>query len=63
MADTLARQGFAIRAGLHCAPAMHQWLGTTQTGACRASVGIYNTEEEVDRFAGAVARLMREGLR
>ena len=63
MADTLARQGFAIRAGLHCAPAMHQWLGTTQTGACRASVGIYNTEEEVDLFAAAVARLMREGLR
>jgi selenocysteine lyase/cysteine desulfurase len=63
MADALAKQGFAIRAGLHCAPAMHQWLGTLQTGACRASVGIYNTEEEVDRFAGAVGRLMRESQR
>ncbi|NLV57573.1 MAG: aminotransferase class V-fold PLP-dependent enzyme [Clostridiales bacterium] len=63
MADSLARQGFAIRAGLHCAPAMHQWLGTLQTGACRASVGIYNTEEEVDLFVQAVGKLMRESIR
>ncbi len=63
LADSLAREGYAIRAGLHCAPAMHHWLGTMQTGACRASVGIYNTEDQVDRFAGAVARLVREGTR
>ncbi len=62
MADALNQQGFAIRAGLHCAPAMHQWLGTLRTGACRASVGIYNTEEEVDLFAMAVKRLMQSGL-
>lgn len=62
LADALSREGFAIRAGLHCAPAIHQWLGTLETGACRASVGIYNTEDEIDRFAMAVDRLVTRGL-
>lgn len=61
-ADALNRAGFAIRAGLHCAPSIHQWLGTLETGACRASVGIYNTEDDVDRFCATVRRLMREGV-
>lgn len=58
MADRLAREGFAIRAGLHCAPGIHQWMGTLHTGACRASVGIYNTEEEIDLFADAVRSIV-----
>lgn len=57
--DRLAGQGFALRAGLHCAPSIHQWLGTLETGAIRASVGIYNTEEEIDRFVEAVDRMMK----
>lgn len=62
LADALSREGFAIRAGLHCAPAIHRWLGTLETGACRASVGIYNTEDEIDRFAMTVDRLVTRGL-
>lgn len=56
LADRLSRQGFALRAGLHCAPSIHNWLGTLESGACRASVGIYNTEQEVDELCEAVAR-------
>ncbi|MBQ8537949.1 MAG: aminotransferase class V-fold PLP-dependent enzyme, partial [Clostridia bacterium] len=58
-ADELDRLGFALRGGLHCAPAAHQALGTLRCGAVRASVGIYNTEEDVDQLADAVARLSR----
>lgn len=58
LCDELAKSGFALRAGLHCAPSVHQWLGTLHTGACRASVGIYNTEEDVDALAQAVERLL-----
>ena len=59
LADALDRQGFALRAGLHCAPSIHQWLGTLHTGACRASFGIYNTEDDADRLAQAVSALLR----
>ncbi|MEG1470883.1 MAG: aminotransferase class V-fold PLP-dependent enzyme [Clostridia bacterium] len=58
LCDTLASEGFALRAGLHCAPSIHRWLGTLHTGAIRASVGIYNTEEDVDALAAAVERLV-----
>ncbi|MEG0742852.1 MAG: aminotransferase class V-fold PLP-dependent enzyme [Clostridia bacterium] len=60
LCDALSGMGFALRAGLHCAPAIHQWLGTLHTGACRASVGIYNTEEDVDALVQAVEKLLRQ---
>lgn len=56
-ADALSQMRFAVRGGLHCAPSIHQFLGTLKTGAVRASVGIYNTEDEVDQFVDAVWRL------
>ena len=59
VADRLNRQEFAVRSGLHCAPSIHGWLGTLDSGACRASVGIYNTEEDIDRFVLAVRGLSR----
>ena len=59
MCDRLNKRGFALRAGLHCAPGIHQWMGSLHTGACRASVGIYNTEEDVSRLAQNVADLVR----
>lgn len=58
LCDALDKRGFALRAGLHCAPAAHQWMGTLHTGACRASIGIYNTEEEVVALAQNVDALM-----
>ena len=59
LCDELNRRGFALRAGLHCAPAVHQWLGSLHTGACRASVGIYNTEQDVDALAQNIGQLLR----
>lgn len=59
IADSLSSAGIAVRAGLHCAPAMHTWLGTMKTGAVRASVGIYNTLEEMDEFAMILERILR----
>ena len=57
LTDALDGLGFALRGGLHCAPAIHEHLGTLKTGAVRASVGIYNTEEEVDRLVEGVYKL------
>ena len=61
LSDDLDRSGVAVRGGLHCAPSIHTWLGTLQSGAVRASVGIYNTEQEIDDTAAIIARLLREG--
>lgn len=52
--------GFAIqtRAGLHCAPRMHQHLGTASAGGTlRISIGPFNTEAEIDTVITAVANL------
>ena len=45
----LDQKGIAIRAGHHCAHPLMQTLGVTATA--RASFGLYNTTEEVDRLA------------
>ncbi|MBR6571809.1 MAG: aminotransferase class V-fold PLP-dependent enzyme [Clostridia bacterium] len=59
LTDALDKRGFALRAGLHCAPSIHQWMGSLHTGACRASVGIYNTEQDVDQLVRSVDELLR----
>lgn len=38
-AQYLARQGIAVRAGLHCAPLAHRTAGTLDTGTVRVSFG------------------------
>ena len=56
LADALDASGVAVRSGLHCAPAIHAWLGTLGTGAVRFSPGIYNTEREIDDAAFILQR-------
>ncbi len=48
------REGVAVRAGTHCAQPLLARFGTTAT--CRASFGMYNTLEEVDRLAAALEK-------
>ncbi len=45
------------RAGAHCAPLMHQVLGTAAQGAVRFSFSHMNTEEEADAAIQAVKEL------
>ena len=47
----------ATRPGAHCAPRMHQALGTQEQGAVRFSFSVFNTEEEVDAALQAVREL------
>lgn len=47
----------ATRPGAHCAPRMHQALGTTDQGAVRFSFSWFNTTEEADAAAEAVREL------
>lgn len=52
-----AEYGIATRPGAHCAPRMHQALGTTDRGAVRFSFSWFNTEHEADEAARAVAKI------
>lgn len=47
----------SIRPGAHCAPLMHEALGTVGQGAVRFSFSHYNTEEEVDTAIRAIQEL------
>ena len=49
--------GIATRPGAHCAPRMHEALGTTDRGAARFSFSWFNTEDEVDAAIRAVREL------
>jgi len=62
VSDGLAMDyGIYTRAGAHCAPLMHQALGTVKQGAVRFSMSYYNTEEEMDQAVLAV-REMAESI-
>ena len=47
----------ACRTGLHCAPLVHEQLGTAAHGAVRFSLGPFNTEEQVETALGAVKEI------
>jgi cysteine desulfurase / selenocysteine lyase len=51
--------GIATRAGLHCAPFVHQDLGTSPKGGVRFSFGPFNTAQEIDQALDAVTALTR----
>lgn len=55
-----AEYGIATRPGAHCAPRMHEALGTTEQGAVRFSFSWYNTEAEVDAALAALRELAAE---
>lgn len=59
-AETLAGLGFAVRAGLHCAPLAHESAGTLQTGTVRLSFGPTAADAQTDAFLRAAARLRQK---
>lgn len=62
VADELAiRYGIHTRSGAHCAPLMHEALGTVSQGAVRFSFSHQNTEEEIQLAVNAVNELATEG--
>ena len=59
VSDVLSQEyDIATRPGAHCAPRMHQALGTTETGAVRFSFSSFNTMEEVETAIQALKALV-----
>jgi selenocysteine lyase/cysteine desulfurase len=58
LADILsARYGIAVRGGLHCAPLMHEALGTLDGGLVRVSFSHFNAEREIDKLLTALQEI------
>lgn len=60
--------GIVVRTGLHCAPLIHQAMGTEKYGTVRVSVSFFNRMEEIEALLSAVrdiaeAAEMAEGSR
>jgi selenocysteine lyase/cysteine desulfurase len=57
----LGAKGIAVRAGLHCAPWMHRWLGTIQHGGTvRVSTGQFTSRSEIITSLDAMKALSVE---
>ena len=54
LAELLSARGFALRAGLHCAPFAHKTVGTLPEGTVRLSVSAFNRESEIDQFLSSL---------
>ena len=58
LAETLSETfDIAVRGGLHCAPLMHEALGTLDGGLVRVSFSHYNSIKEIDRLIFALNEL------
>ena len=58
--ELLMTYGISTRAGGHCAPLMHEALGTVEQGAVRFSFSHYNTDEELNTAIQAVKEMAAE---
>lgn len=56
----LDKLGFALRGGLHCAPAAHRAFGTIDQGMVRASMGAFNTPDQVTALLAAIEKIAEE---
>jgi cysteine desulfurase family protein len=63
ISDALERRyRIYTRAGVHCAPLLHQSLGTGESGAVRFSFSHMNTEAQTDAAIAAIRELAGESI-
>jgi len=58
----LDRAGLALRGGLHCTPMAHTFFGTLDQGMIRASIGAFNTADDIHHLAAEVKKISGDKL-
>ena len=59
MGNALAEEGYAVRAGMHCAPLAHRTAGTLESGTVRLSFSVFNRVEEVSQLLTALPEILK----
>lgn len=59
VAEELNKDGFCLRAGLHCAPLAHQTLGTL-SGTVRFAPSVFNNSREVLQLSNSIKKCVRK---
>ncbi len=62
VARYLSDNGFALRAGLHCAPTAHKKIGTLEGGTVRFSPSVFNTLREVDLLINTIKNFRKSKI-
>ena len=57
LAAKLGDAGICVRGGFHCSALGHKTLGTYDTGAVRASFGIFNNSHDIDALATTLGEI------
>lgn len=59
VADILDTEyNISVRAGLHCAPLAHRYLGTEKQGGVRVSIGCGNTVSDINNLLSALEEIL-----
>lgn len=56
----LSRQGVAVRAGLHCAPAAHRKFGTLPSGTVRLAPSVFTTRQQTEELCKILLNLPKK---
>lgn len=56
-AGLLANKGIAVRAGIHCAPIAHRFIGTQDRGTVRISPSVFTTQKECEVFLNYLKKI------
>lgn len=58
--EKLNDEGIAVRTGYHCAPLIHEIIGTEYAGTVRVSPGYFNTFDDIEKLLVAIMRIYKE---
>ena len=57
--EELNEYGIAVRTGYHCAPLIHEIIGTEYAGTVRVSLGCFNISQDIEELLEAIKKIYK----